>query len=140
MSNLKQLNKDINTKEERLSEIVKEKNDIVEELAEKKSQLVKRINRLTEEQITLNNDVAKARREFNILMNKRPKVSSAKRSHFTSADKTRIIKKKGGKCEECGGGEPLTLHHKNNLSIGGSNKEDNLEVLCTECHEKRHRV
>lgn len=140
MNKIKKLNEEIIKSEERLSEIVKEKNDIVEDLSEYKSKAVKSINRLTEEQITINNKVAKARRQFNILSQPRQKVSSSDRNFYTSEQKAELIKKRGNKCEECDETQALTLHHKKKLSHGGKNEDSNIKVLCVECHQKQHRV
>jgi len=47
-------------------------------------------------------------------------------------------------CEDCGSGRSLEVHHKeklvNNKSRQNSplNRQDNLIVLCRDCHEKRH--
>lgn len=52
------------------------------------------------------------------------------------------------RCVECGWawseltpGDPrsLALHHKKHYEDGGPNTVDNLEVLCTRCHQEHHR-
>jgi 5-methylcytosine-specific restriction endonuclease McrA len=54
------------------------------------------------------------------------------------------LERAGNKCEECGGTEKLEVHHIELLSPGESyhnspkNKQDNLKVLCRQCHEKAH--
>ena len=140
MDKLKKISEKIQKQEERMAEIIKEKNAIVEGLGAYKANAVKQINRLTEEQIDLNNDVAAQRRKFNILAQPRQKVTSAKRNFLTSEMKDAIIKKRGNKCQECPCTDTLTVHHIKTLSHGGTNDDSNLEVLCVECHQKRHRV
>ena len=43
-------------------------------------------------------------------------------------------------CAECGVSRNLQIHHRYSLQRGGSNKADNLEVLCIDCHGREHRV
>lgn len=51
-----------------------------------------------------------------------------------------MLEKVGNKCEKCGWGVenpythkiPLQIHHKDGNSL--NNKEDNLQVLCPNCH------
>lgn len=43
-------------------------------------------------------------------------------------------------CEECGSMDySLHIHHKIPVSKGGSNKKDNLKVLCEDCHQLKHK-
>jgi hypothetical protein len=41
-------------------------------------------------------------------------------------------------CSECGVGGKLHLHHIRALSQGGSNKLDNIALLCEDCHSATH--
>jgi len=54
----------------------------------------------------------------------------------------RIIKARGNRCEECFNGprmkNPLMIRRLDHDSQ--NNKEDNLIVLCTKCHQKLHRL
>lgn len=43
-----------------------------------------------------------------------------------------------GRCEECLSVTDLQLHHKIPLGSGGSNKKENLQVLCRPCHKIKH--
>lgn len=45
---------------------------------------------------------------------------------------------KNERCEACGATERLQGHHKVPFWQGGSNKLDNLELLCIDCHGKEH--
>lgn len=49
-----------------------------------------------------------------------------------------IIRRDGEHCSSCGGRKKPHLHHKNPLSRGGSNKTDNLVLLCESCHSRAH--
>lgn len=52
----------------------------------------------------------------------------------------RAIKDEVGKCEreDCDSVHWLTAHHKTPLSEGGSNRRENIEVLCRDCHDDEH--
>ena len=53
--------------------------------------------------------------------------------------KTLLILKYGWVCMTCGGKSwPLDLSHKVSLSQGGKTEEGNVEILCRECHLRRH--
>lgn len=52
-------------------------------------------------------------------------------------------KKKKYTCEECGKRYPknskwLHVHHRIPLSKGGDCEDDNLQLLCFQCHRKKH--
>lgn len=48
-----------------------------------------------------------------------------------------IIQKLGGKCNSCGDTQKLQIHHK--WRHKHNNLINNLSLLCTDCHKKRHR-
>jgi hypothetical protein len=43
----------------------------------------------------------------------------------------------GGKCGDCGGRQ-LQLHHNEHRSQGGDDRPENLELICVDCHAKKH--
>ena len=55
-----------------------------------------------------------------------------------------MIKSVGGRCEACGwgwSGRPLVqVHHIVPVSVGGGNEDDNLVVLCPNCHAIAHAL
>ncbi|MFC1754364.1 HNH endonuclease [Thermoproteota archaeon] len=59
---------------------------------------------------------------------------------LTELEKKGVIAMRDNKCEQCGSTVDLSVHHKKPLSHGGTNDEDNLEVLCLNCHKKYHRI
>jgi hypothetical protein len=51
----------------------------------------------------------------------------------------RVVKRAGGRCEECGTERPnLQVHHIVPVSAWGRDDEDNLLVLCKTCHSDMH--
>lgn len=50
----------------------------------------------------------------------------------------KVFDKYGRKCAECDSTKNLTVHHKIELSLGGTNTLENLEPICRKCHEKIH--
>lgn len=59
---------------------------------------------------------------------------------LSTEEKLKIIKERGCKCEKCPSTTELTIHHKKRLSMGGTNRSSNLEVLCLKCHGKIHPI
>lgn len=57
-----------------------------------------------------------------------------------------VWKRAGGLCEECrspGDWRGLQTHHKKPKRMGGSKRLDdpeNLELLCADCHVRKHRL
>jgi len=49
-----------------------------------------------------------------------------------------VITRDGFICQECGDNHNLHLHHLIPLSKGGSNKIENLKLLCSFCHSAKH--
>lgn len=52
-----------------------------------------------------------------------------------------VLKRDDHKCIDCG--QSVTertahIHHRLELSEGGTNHPDNLEVRCPKCHKKKH--
>ena len=50
----------------------------------------------------------------------------------------RKLREGKGRCNHCGGGGPLQLHHVEFRSQGGTDHPDNLDLICIECHNKAH--
>ena len=47
---------------------------------------------------------------------------------------------KDSNCIICNSKDNLIVHHKIKIKDGGSNKKENLTVLCKKCHAKLHRL
>jgi 5-methylcytosine-specific restriction endonuclease McrA len=62
--------------------------------------------------------------------------------HWSSYTKAQLVIKRDKKCELCGYAlvpEILCVHHKIEVRDGGSDGEDNLIVLCPNCHALEHQ-
>ena len=44
-----------------------------------------------------------------------------------------------GSCVRCGGDDHLTVDHILEVSRGGTHELENLQVLCRDCHDRKHR-
>jgi hypothetical protein len=60
------------------------------------------------------------------------------RDHKWEAIRDRAFGHYGRECAECGTDEDLQVHHKTPKAYGGTNKLDNLIVLCETCHQEKH--
>ncbi len=49
------------------------------------------------------------------------------------------LERDGWRCQVCGSMQNLQVHHLKLRSQSGSDVEQNLITLCTECHERAHR-
>ncbi len=52
----------------------------------------------------------------------------------------KILERDGWMCQHCGRREQLQIHHLIHRSQLGTDSEDNLIVLCAECHHQVHRT
>ncbi len=52
--------------------------------------------------------------------------------------KLQILKRDGWRCQHCGRRDQLQIHHLVRRSKSGADCEENLIVLCCECHERVH--
>lgn len=70
---------------------------------------------------------------FEVMKDKKPRYKLGIKQRL------KLIKKAGGKCENCGIDDPvvLTIHHKDGNPR--NDNPDNLQVLCYNCHIRLHR-
>lgn len=54
----------------------------------------------------------------------------------------KVLDRDGHKCARCGVKDNLTIDHITQLSVGGKNDLNNLQILCVDCHEKKdgHKI
>ena len=57
-----------------------------------------------------------------------------------SHKKQRILEKNLFACVECGATKNLELDHIIPVSQGGSDDDDNLQILCSVCHHRKHKT
>jgi 5-methylcytosine-specific restriction endonuclease McrA len=50
----------------------------------------------------------------------------------------RILERDGWKCQYCGAGTNLQVHHMQSRSLLGDDVDENLITLCAQCHQKLH--
>lgn len=53
-------------------------------------------------------------------------------------NRVETVKSRDHNCVKCGATYGLHVHHMKRLSDGGSNKIENLQLLCYKCHNKEH--
>lgn len=55
--------------------------------------------------------------------------------------KERLIKERGRVCEKCGQEKPksMHLHHKNYDNVLGKERDEDLMLLCEDCHNELHQ-
>jgi len=58
--------------------------------------------------------------------------------HIPSDVQIVVWKRDQGKCSSCGSKEKLHFDHIIPFSKGGSNSEDNIQILCAKCNLKKH--
>ena len=64
----------------------------------------------------------------------KPKITKAS---VRPTRKKRVFNERGAKCAHCGTEENLTIDHIIPRSKGGTNKIENLQVLCKKCNLKK---
>lgn len=64
-------------------------------------------------------------------------MSEVRSSEFNS--NRRILLKQHKGCEKCGRTIDLEVHHKIPVIEGGTDELDNLQVLCSICHNEAHK-
>lgn len=81
---------------------------------------------------------------------RKPRWGNAKKAAIREEGITRIksepskyireltYKRDGYRCLRCGAVEDLTLHHIVHRALGGTNKADNLQTVCSPCHVYLH--
>lgn len=63
------------------------------------------------------------------------------RKQFTPKERAALFEKAGGRCQNCTrkimGFEDWDIDHVLPLACGGTNDEENLQVLCPSCHGRK---
>ncbi len=73
-------------------------------------------------------------------MTQLPKNSPLRLDPASYADmRRRVFQRDGWRCQLCGSMSGVEVHHTEYRSQGGSDCEENLITLCSECHNLVHR-
>lgn len=59
------------------------------------------------------------------------------RTHVSTATRKRILARDGHQCAQCGSAENLEVDHINNQRGPNYNHDENLQVLCAQCHKAK---
>lgn len=65
-------------------------------------------------------------------------IGRNEREGLSGTRRAQILVERGNRCESCGSTDKLAIHHIIPVSEGGSNDDDNLKVLCSNCHDLVH--
>ena len=74
---------------------------------------------------------------MNRLRQKAPRFKLAGKDYATL--RHQILDRDGWKCQTCGSGLHLQVHHIKSRSDLGNDQPENLITLCAECHALQHR-
>lgn len=75
---------------------------------------------------------------FLIWLKTEPSVIRGAKPPFWNVIRRLALKRDEFRCQFCGSGSDLSVHHIIPLSSGGDSTLDNLRVLCHACHQKEH--
>lgn len=59
------------------------------------------------------------------------------KTHVTTATRKRILARDGHQCVQCGSAERLEVDHINNRRGPNYDHDENLQVLCAQCHKAK---
>jgi hypothetical protein len=106
--------------------------DCVTSTSEEKAKLLVKKLVLSED-----NELARLRREVLAMERLSTSHSSAKRTAIPETIKMIVFQRDQGKCVRCGAKENLHFDHIIPVSKGGSNSEENVQLLCETCNLKK---
>ena len=81
--------------------------------------------------------VDKADRTYRKLVHLKTEVRPASRNHLSASKRKRILLRGKGRCVKCGSRENLEIDHVVPLARGGSNRLENLQLLCQDCNRRK---
>lgn len=119
-----------------VEKIIQNNKEVISEIKELDKQYCENIKNIGKLQL----DNVKIKTKTSELRTKLRIVVLPKERKLTREERERIIKDRGNKCEECPITDNLTVHHKVKLAHGGTNDPKNLQVLCLDCHRKKHPI
>lgn len=60
--------------------------------------------------------------------------------HISMERRKELVQRLGARCERCGVGVRIDVHHIKPLRLGGTNDYRNLLLLCRTCHQLWHKT
>ena len=81
--------------------------------------------------------VDKADRTYRKLVHLKTEVRPANRNHLSASKRKRVLLRDKGRCVKCGSRENLEIDHVVPLARGGSNRLENLQLLCRSCNRRK---
>lgn len=122
-------------------EVKPRKEITLDELLEENTRLVQRLTTFDAESLKeAVVDLEKYKHVQSTLAKRGIKYSSYYHFNYNTNNRSKIFLLLGGKCEDCGTSQNLTIHHVTPKKDGGSNNITNLKVLCRCCHDKVHGI
>ena len=81
--------------------------------------------------------VDRADRTYRKFTHLRTELRPASREHLSASKRKRILLRGKGRCMKCGSRENLEIDHVVPLARGGSNRLENLQLLCRDCNRRK---
>ena len=81
--------------------------------------------------------VDRADRTYRKFTHLRTELRPASREHLSASKRKRILLRGKGRCMKCGSKKNLEIDHVVPLARGGSNRLENLQLLCQSCNRRK---
>ena len=81
--------------------------------------------------------VDRADRTYRKFTHLRTELRPASREHLSASKRRRILLRGKGRCMKCGSKKNLEIDHVVPLARGGSNRLENLQLLCRDCNRRK---
>ena len=81
--------------------------------------------------------VDRADRTYRKFTHLRTELRPASREHLSASKRKRILLRGKGRCMKCGSKKNLEIDHVVPLARGGSNRLENLQLLCQRCNRMK---
>ncbi len=82
-------------------------------------------------------DIDRADRTYRKFTHLRTEFRPASRNHLSASKRKRVLLRDKRRCVKCGSGENLEIDHVVPLAKRGSNRLENLQLLCQICNRRK---